>query len=259
MLDPAHWQEEEKIRHVTTDKIAIKAHRNAFSPRMLFGLLEDLPKKPREKLDSVMIDLLTDLEASHEIVWALHLHRPLGRETPACLDGPDAEMLTHIAWRGRSSPGKKPHMLHLDISDLRKPLSVIMAPRPAKHLAKGSAAWMELRRAERKALEKFWKPTLEITGNALQETDLTKDEIDSHLAVISCTQSPVYADLVQAEELEHLQQKDPIKALASTTDFTPSFASGTLKDLEHRPKVEKTETKTKSRGTPVETSDAPTD
>ncbi|KAF7891413.1 uncharacterized protein EAF02_001738 [Botrytis sinoallii] len=154
---------------------------------LLFSILENhLAKsniKEKSRLDEALSNLLSDLAASHEMLAAIRLHRPLSR--PRTLD----ESLYH-----NDAYTKLGKAFFKDFHEVKAPTG------------REDMAWLNHSQNTRKALEAFWQDIRKDSVTVWKQNGFTEAEIAEELECISATTTQEYLSAVQAEERQLLAQ-----------------------------------------------------
>ncbi|TGO53076.1 hypothetical protein BCON_0130g00210 [Botryotinia convoluta] len=163
---------------------------------LLFSILENhLAKsniKEKSRLDEVLSNLLSDLAASHEILAAIRLHRPLSRSRT--LD----EVLQSEKRKTWKAFNVKSYFTNEACTKLVKAFSEnfheVKAPTGRKDMA-----WLNHSQNTRKALEAFWQGIRKDSVMVWKQNGFTEAEIAEELECISATTTQEYLSATQAE------------------------------------------------------------
>ncbi|KAF7892014.1 hypothetical protein EAF00_008316 [Botryotinia globosa] len=170
---------------------------------LLFSILENYLAtsniKEKSRLDEVLSNLLSDLAASHEILAAIRLHRPLSRSRT--LD----EVLQSENRKIWKAFNVKSHFTNDACTKLAKAFfknfHEVKAPTGRKDMA-----WLNHSRNTKKALEAFWQGIRKDSLMVWKQNGFTEDEVAEELECISATTTQEYLSAVQAEEQQLLAQ-----------------------------------------------------
>ncbi|KAF7917207.1 uncharacterized protein EAE98_010312 [Botrytis deweyae] len=171
---------------------------------LLFSILENhLTKsniKEKSRLDEVLSNLLSDLAASHEMLAAIRLHRPLSR--PRTLDEvfQSEKRKTWKAFNVRSHFTNNDACTKLGKAFFKN-FHEVEAPTGRKDMA-----WLNHSQNTRKALEAFWQGIRKDSLMVSKQNGFTEDEVAEELGCISATTTQEYLSAVQAEERQLLAQ-----------------------------------------------------
>ncbi|KAF7950103.1 hypothetical protein EAE96_007401 [Botrytis aclada] len=170
---------------------------------LLFSILENhLAKsniKEKSRLDEVLSNLLSDLAASHEMLAAIRLHRPLSRSRT--LD----EVLQSENRKTWKAFIVKRYFTNEACSKIGKAFfknfHEVKAPNGRKDMA-----WFNHSQSTRKALEAFWHGIRKDCAMVWKQNGFTEDELIEELDCISATTTQEYLNTTQAEERQLLAQ-----------------------------------------------------
>ena len=184
-----------------------------FDHAMLFAILEyhlaNSPSKERARVDEVLYGTLSDLAACHEMLVSVRLSRPQNkaRDINEVLESDDRE-----AW--------KAHRLSISLS---APGIIVLGTAILKNFYKAALpsgqkdySWLMRSRANRNALEAFWRGMRECFQGTFERSKFTREEGRATLNVISANLSPEYIDAVKAEEGQVLASIE--RGSSATTD-----------------------------------------
>ncbi|PMD57413.1 uncharacterized protein K444DRAFT_615869 [Hyaloscypha bicolor E] len=164
---------------------------------MLFALLENhlAASNPKEKarVDEILYQKLSDLEACHEMLVSVRLHRPqnIARE----IDEVERSE-NRVAWKGRKIPG---YLTQDDCIRLGTALleNFYEAPSPS---GQKNSLWISRSQFIRKALEAFWSGLRKNPKKVLEASGFSAEEVHASMEVISSNLTQEYLDSVQAEQ-----------------------------------------------------------
>lgn len=218
----------------------------------LFSLLEDHLSASKagetRRVDEVMVGDIDNLAAVHEMANAVRLRRPMSRIIS------EQAMRHGLGRRALIQFRKRPQIDHTvnRLCGATGPhlLQVFQQSKPSQGL-KGQA-WIDQQKELRSSLSAFWDSIRELKKNDYGRSDLSVEEAEELLKVISADLCPEHQKVVQDEEDAVYSAMNKRREIP-TTDTTAIFTG--KEEESQTPKLEIFRVKTKTKTRPEVPSD----
>ena len=186
-------------------------------PAVLFAFFDDMVAKDSsaaDRIDSRLLDRISDLAALWELLRAVRLHRPLARsmhitEALSIRFGGGWEGLRVAGKDGNAFKGKRNENIYNAV--LAKMPQLMAAKMP---LGSRDEHWLQKAAKSRAALSELWDGFRDSRGLLLSHAGFSTELINAHMAMISFDKSEGYREALRAERVRIMARQQILGAYA---------------------------------------------
>ena len=184
-------------------------------PAVLFAFFDDMvaiDSSAAGRIDSRLLDQVSDLAALWELLRAVRLHRPLARsmhitEALSIRSGGGWEGLRVAGKDGNAFKGKRNENIYNAV--LAKMPQLMAAKMP---LGRRDEHWLQKAAKSRAALSELWDGFRDSRGLLLSHAGFSKELINAHMAMISFDKSEGYREALRAEQVRIMARQQNLLA-----------------------------------------------
>ena len=185
-------------------------------PAVVFAFFDDIVAKDSsaaDRVDSRLLDRISDLAALWELLRAVRLHRPLARkmditEALSIRSGGVWEELRVARKYSNACEGKRNDDFFSAVSANIPQLMTAKMPSGRR-----DEQWLQKAEKSRGALNELWNGFRDARGLVLRGAGFPEELINAHMATISFDKSKVYQEALQAERVRIMARQQHLLAL----------------------------------------------